>query len=130
MSRDDLTHEPTDQTVDDRGVGADEPADDTVRAGRGATLLPSDLWLCEPTKGAPAVQLRAFAQGVLYLAQDYQEAPGTIRDGNIKNRNPRRGLIIDASANDTTVISAPRGLTTSTTRRRFPGTSPDRCPGA
>lgn len=25
--------------------------DDTVRAGRGATLLPNDLWLCEPTKG-------------------------------------------------------------------------------
>lgn len=104
------------------GIGS---TDDTVRAGRGATLLPSDLWLCEPTKGAPAVQLRAFAQGVLYLAQDYQEAPGAIRDGNIKNRNPRRGLIIDASANDTTVISAPRGLTTSTTRRLEIGNGPD-----
>lgn len=91
--------------------------DETVRAGRGATLLPSDLWLCEPTKGAPAVQLRAWAQGVLYLAQDYQEADGAIRDGNVKNRNPRRGLILDASANDTTVISAPRGVSTSTERR-------------
>lgn len=34
MSRDDLTHEPTDPTVDDRSAGADEPADDTVRAER------------------------------------------------------------------------------------------------
>lgn len=99
--------------------------DDTVRAGRGATLLPSDLWLCEPTKGAPAVQLRASAQGKLYLAQDYQEAAGAIRDGNIKNQTPRRGLIIDASANDTTVISAPRGLNTSNDRRLELGNGAD-----
>lgn len=99
--------------------------DDTVQAGRGATLLPSDLWLCEPTKGAPAVQLRAYAKGVLYLAQDYQEAAGAVRDGNVKNQKPRRGLIVDASANDTTVISAPRGLATSTTRRLEIGNGAD-----
>lgn len=104
------------------GIGS---TDDTVQAGRGATLLPSDLWLCEPTKGAPAVQLRAYAKGVLYLAQDYQETAGAVRDGNVKNQKPRRGLILDASANDTTVIAAPRGLTTSTTRRIEIGNGPD-----
>jgi hypothetical protein len=98
--------------------------DDTAQAGRGATLLPNDLWLPEPSKGLPAVQLRAYAKGVLYVAQDYQEAPGAIRDGNVKNQRPRRGLIIDASANDTTILSAPRGLDTSTTRRLELGNGP------
>ncbi|MEK0083437.1 glycosyl hydrolase family 28-related protein [Benzoatithermus flavus] len=103
------------------GVGS---TDDTVQAGRGAALLPNDLWLCEPNKGLPAVQLRAYAKGILYIAQDYQEAAGAIRDGNPKNQKPRRGLIIDASANDTTVIQAPRGLTTSTVRRLEIGNGP------
>ena len=43
------------------GIGS---TDATVQAGRGATLLPSDLWLCEPNKGAPALQLRASGQGI------------------------------------------------------------------
>lgn len=90
--------------------------DNTVQAGRGATLLPSDLWLCEPNRGKPALQLRALDQGVLCLAQDYQEAPDAIRDGHPKNSRPRRGLIIDAGANNATVIKAPRGVNTHTDR--------------
>ena len=85
-----------------------------MRAGRGATLMPSDLWLTEPNKGFLGVQLRAWAQGVLYVAQDFKHSDDAVADGNPKNRTPRRGLIIDGSANDTTVISAPRGLSTST----------------
>jgi hypothetical protein len=96
------------------GVGSTDAA---VRAGRGATLLPSDLWLTEPNKGFLGVQLRAWAPGVLYVAQDFKHSDDVVADGNPKNRTPRRGLIIDGSANDTTVISAPRGLNTSTVRR-------------
>ena len=88
-----------------------------MRAGRGATLIPSDLWLTEPNKGFLGVQLRAWAQGVLYVSQDFKHADDAIADGNPKNRTPRRGLIVDGSANDTTVLSAPRGLATSTVRR-------------
>ena len=51
------------------GVGS---TDATVRAGRGATLIPSDLWLTEPNKGFLGVQLRAWAQGVLYVTQDFK----------------------------------------------------------
>lgn len=96
------------------GVGSTDPA---VRAGRGATLIPSDLWLTEPNKGFLGVQLRAWAQGVLYVTQDFKHTDDAVADGNPKNRTPRRGLVVDGSANDTTVLSAPRGLATSTVRR-------------
>ena len=103
------------------GVGSTDPL---VRAGRGATLIPSDLWLTEPNKGFLGVQLRAWAQGVLYVTQDFKHSDDAVADGNPKNRTPRRGLIVDGSANDTTVLSAPRGLTTSTVRRLELGNGP------
>ncbi|MFO1074131.1 MAG: hypothetical protein U1E17_15915 [Geminicoccaceae bacterium] len=121
-------HHAPDHDRDDRGL----PAQDRHRldlrrrhgqAGRWRHALPSDLWLCEPTKGAPAVQLRAYAKGVLYLAQDYRETAGAVRDGNVKNQKPRRGLILDASANDTTGVIAAR--VPGTTRRIEIGNGPD-----
>ena len=54
------------------------------------------------------MQLRAWAQGVLYVTQDFKHVDDAVADGNPKNRTPRRGLIIDGSANDTDRDSRPR----------------------
>lgn len=102
------------------GNSSDIPEGLPFRAGEGDTFLPQALWLPHPSFGTPAVQLRANDQGVLVIAQDYRhsdEATTRLYDGNVKNRRPRRGLIIDASANDVTVIRAPRGQNTSLNRR-------------
>lgn len=91
--------------------------DANARAGEGDTFLPGALWINEPANGQPAIQLRAPTTGQLLIAQDFFDNASPVRDSNPKNASPRRGLIIDASANDTTVIKAPRGQTTSTSRR-------------
>lgn len=88
------------------GVASDDAA---ARAGEGDTFMPGGLWLNEPSQGAAAVQLRASNPGQLLVTGDFHDGTSPVRDGNPKNKLPRRALGIDVTSLNATQLYRPRG---------------------